>query len=568
MRNAYKLYFLKNKITSEDWQKIFNEFKKASAEFSLIFELKENNLICYLLLEKDLPPVLEKIDFILFKKEKNLPDPTFSDSTQTRKALNLKKYKNLTEFLIKTKQKGEIKLLSITKQHILKLFPFYKLSLIFQENEIDYKFTKLIFSGLENFLELDFGNKYLLQKEPLPICLDIAKNYEILGQKTNLSLLKINAFPFSNKDFYLNLNSFDFLKHSLIIGQTGVGKSKFIQLLIDRLSHFSEEYSVVLIDPHASIEKNLNSLNAKKISFDFINHYCQLFPEENEPKISTELTLLLFKTLLSQSFNNKLERILKYSLYLLFKQKQMDLETLKKFLTDVEFKNKVLEKTEEDFLKHFFQTEFIEIITNYYDTAVVPILSLIDEMSFIPAFSKKQLQEANLEEAIENNFLVSFPLERIYLGEKATQLIAGLIIQQVFLISQKRKINKKIILIIDEVSTVENEALISILSEARKFNLGLYLAQQYLTQVSQNLLRAILSNVYNFFVFKVSDEEAKIISSNLEIELSKILSESKEEQKNLKKQLFVNLNPREVIARVFANGKFYPAIKGETLFIS
>lgn len=568
MRNAYKLYFLKNKITSEDWQKIFNEFKKASAEFSLIFELKENNLICYLLLEKNLPPVLEKIDFILFKKEKNLPDPTFSDSTQTRKALNLKKYKNLTEFLIKTKQKGEIKLLSITKQHILKLFPFYKLSLIFQENEIDYKFTKLIFSGLENFLELDFGNKYLLQKEPLPICLDIAKNYEILGQKTNLSLLKINAFPFSNKDFYLNLNSFDFLKHSLIIGQTGVGKSKFIQLLIDRLSHFSEEYSVVLIDPHASIEKNLNSLNAKKISFDFINHYCQLFPEENEPKISTELTLLLFKTLLSQSFNNKLERILKYSLYLLFKQKQMDLETLKKFLTDVEFKNKVLEKTEEDFLKHFFQTEFIEIITNYYDTAVVPILSLIDEMSFIPAFSKKQLQEANLEEAIENNFLVSFPLERIYLGEKATQLIAGLIIQQVFLISQKRKINKKIILIIDEVSTVENEALISILSEARKFNLGLYLAQQYLTQVSQNLLRAILSNVYNFFVFKVSDEEAKIISSNLEIELSKILSESKEEQKNLKKQLFVNLNPREVIARVFANGKFYPAIKGETLFIS
>lgn len=420
MRNAYKLYFLKNKISNEDWQKIFNEFKKASSEFSLIFELKENNLICYLVLEKDLPPVLEKIDFILFKKEKNLPDPTFSDSTQTRKALNLKKYKNLTEFLIKTKQKGQIKLLSITKQHILKLFPFYKLLLIFQENEIDYKFTKLIFSGLENFLELDFENKYLLQKEPLPICLDIAKNYEILGQKTNLSLLKINAFPFSNKDFYLNLNSFDFLKHSLIIGQTGVGKSKFIQLLIDRLSHFSGEYSVVLIDPHASIEKNLNSLNAKKISFDFINHYCQLFPEENEPKILTELTLLLFKTLLSQSFNNKLESILKYSFYLLFKQKQMDLETLKKFLTDVEFKNKVLEKTEEDFLKHFFQTEFIEIITNYYDTAVVPILSLIDEMSFIPAFSKKQLKEANLEEAIENNFLVSFPLERIYPGEKAT----------------------------------------------------------------------------------------------------------------------------------------------------
>ncbi|GIW63376.1 MAG: hypothetical protein KatS3mg091_178 [Patescibacteria group bacterium] len=210
----------------------------------------------------------------------------------------------------------------------------------------------------------------------------------------------------------------------------------------------------------------------------------------------------------------------------------------------------------------------MEIITSYYDSAIVPILSLIDEMSFIPAFSKEQTNALNLEESISKNFLISIPLERIYLGQKATQLIAGLIIQQVFLISQKRRINKKIILIIDEVSIVENEALISILSEARKFNLGLCLAQQYLTQVSEKLLKATLSNVYNFFVFKVSDEEAKIISSNLELEIPRIIFDNQKQEQELKRQLFINLNPREIITRVFAKGKFYPAIKGKTIFIS
>ncbi len=407
-----------------------------------------------------------------------------------------------------------------------------------------------------------------MQKEELPICLDITKAYEILGERNDLSLLEIEAFPFSNRKFYLNLSSFDFLKHSLIVGQTGVGKSKFIQLFIEKLSHFSDEYSVVLIDPHASIEKNLKNILKEKISFDFANSYCELFPSQSEPKISTELTLLLFKTLLSQSFNSKLERVLKYSLYLLFNQEKMNLEALKKFLTDIEFKNKLLETTQEDFLKHFFQTEFMEIITSYYDSAIVPILSLIDEMSFIPAFSKEQTNALNLEESISKNFLISIPLERIYLGQKATQLIAGLIIQQVFLISQKRRINKKIILIIDEVSIVENEALISILSEARKYNLGLCLAQQYLTQVSEKLLKATLSNVYNFFVFKVSDEEAKIISSNLELEIPRIIFDNQKQEQELKRQLFINLNPREIITRVFAKGKFYPAIKGKTIFIS
>jgi len=128
--------------------------------------------------------------------------------------------------------------------------------------------------------------------------------------------------------------------------------------------------------------------------------------------------------------------------------------------------------------------------TRFYEIAIMPILVLIDELQFIPAFSQRP--QSNLVDDLRSNFLTCFSLNRIYLGDKATKLIAGLIIQQLFLIAQRNLISKKIILIIDEVSIVENESLIYILSEARKFNLSLVLSQQYLTQISQELLKGIL----------------------------------------------------------------------------
>src|SRR3989344_9575461 len=104
------------------------------------------------------------------------------------------------------------------------------------------------------------------------------------------------------------------------------------------------------------------------------------------------------------------------------------------------------------------------------------ILVLIDELSFIPAFANNTISH-NLGEALQSNFLTTFSLNMISLGEKATRLIAGLIIQQLFLIAQNKSVNKKIILIVDEVSIIENESLISILSEAGMFDLSLFLSQ-------------------------------------------------------------------------------------------
>ena len=75
--------------------------------------------------------------------------------------------------------------------------------------------------------------------------------------------------------------------------------------------------------------------------------------------------------------------------------------------------------------------------------------------------------------------------------------------------------------------------------------------------------------MYNYFVFKVSDENAKIVAKNLDIAFADdVLLRQKEKglsEEDLKRNILVNLNPRECLVRLFANGKFYPSFKGKTV---
>lgn len=155
------------------------------------------------------------------------------------------------------------------------------------------------------------------------------------------------------------------------------------------------------------------------------------------------------------------------------------------------------------------------------------------------------------------------------MGEKVVKTVAGLLIQQVFLLAQARAFGQKIILIIDEVSVVQNPTIGQILAEARKFNLTVILTQQYFGQVEKDLQNAIFSNVYNYYAFKVSEEDARALEGNLNIELPKELIENEStkgaSKSEIKVRIMTELHPRECLVRVLSNGQVTPAIKARTV---
>lgn len=95
------------------------------------------------------------------------------------------------------------------------------------------------------------------------------------------------------------------------------------------------------------------------------------------------------------------------------------------------------------------------------------------------------------------------------------------------------------------------------------------LTQQYFGQVEKDLRDAIFANVFNYYTFKVSEEDARALEGNLNIELPKAIIENEKSkgvsEAEIKVRMMTELHPRECLVRLLSNGQIVPALKVRTM---
>jgi len=363
----------------------------------------------------------------------------------------------------------------------------------------------------------------------------------------------------------LGVEDFDFQKHGLVVGQSGAGKSKLLELFVSGLIKGGklDEYSVVFLDPHGDVHRNIKY--EKSTLVDFRSKAIELFSNSGEPSGSTELTVSLFSSFIDVN-NPYLSRVLKHSLHLLFSLKQMSLNTLSLLLTDTMARKEIVGKCENTQLKKFFDTEFMEMRTQRYDSSILPIVNLIDEYRMLTAGISEASQHS-LADLMDKSPLVFVSTNPALLGKNMTRLIGGAVIQQIFTLLQTKRIRKKVILIVDETSLVQNPALASILSEARKFGLTVIFAQQYLGQLEQDILKSVQANMVNLFCFKVSKEDADMVNKMMNLEINPVFEKEKAFAKveDMKTDMLTKSDPRECVFRVMQNERLMRPMKARTV---
>lgn len=348
--------------------------------------------------------------------------------------------------------------------------------------------------------------------------------------------------------------------------QVGTGKTKLISSMIKKLSqnnHNKFKYKVVVIDPHAAMEDDIGGLeNTNVIDFKTDESSINLFVNSSKDILSsTESIISIFKNIIADKYNSKLERVLRYSIHLLLENEEFNLVNLRKLLIEIEYRNKVIKKVEDSVqpnIIEFFRVDFNELKAKSYQEAISPIISFIDEMQLLPALNSV-IQTKNIQEEIEQNFITILSLDQMTLGLNITKTLSGFAMQQILQLVQAHTFNEHIILVIDEVSVIENPIINRFLAEARKYNLSVILAGQYFEQISKNLQNAIFTNVINYFVFRVSRADAMILEKNMQMEVAVRNAVS------TRIKMLTELNDRECIARVGKDGRLLSAFKGKTL---
>lgn len=564
MEFTSEIYLTKKFISKEEWLDLINiisNYNGILRKWKIIITNNKNQIRYFIKTRCSLPATINNLNSFLLKPTKEIKIPK-----QNYTLLTLPKIDSSIIDLInynEIKNKGRLLYLEIN------FFKFYndkikaKIKFYLQKNDVIIKY-KCLFAIPTNILSTDFeGNKRYFYKSS-PKYLEISKILHLLNTDSNNALLSIDTFPYLQGNFYLSQTSFNFAKHSIIIGSSGCGKSKFISLLINNIFKnelFKQKYKVVVIDPHAALEQDIGGIG-KVVDFKNNIDSIDLFINNNDDIVSsTELLLDLFKSLIKDQYNSKLERVLRHSIHLLLTDESFNFTNLRKLILDLEYRNDLIKKLKLNLLPSvidFFLSDFNELKTKSYGETISPIIGFIDEMEMIPVFNREQNSD-NLKNTIQDNFLTLFSLDRTKLGDKVTKTISGLIMQQLLTIIQRHEIEEHIIFIIDEIAVVENPILVRFLSEARKYNLSLILAGQYFNQISDELKNSIFANVINYFIFRVSKLDANVLVDNFNMKIP--LDDSRER----KIKLLTELNNRECIVRIDSNGVLLPAFKGITL---
>lgn len=569
-KNVFEIYLTSEYVQGQDWLNLFLKICKINGIFrpwNLWVHIENNYIRYFVETSKMLPPILGELGSFLCKKtdiklgEKSIIQIPYILTSN---------YKTILDVYDKNETKRMQKLKDVKITFYPHKYDSYLSTTYFYFKTMDNRVIRRKVFGntsIFDFVSIDFGThtRFFYQKETARY-LETKKVLNLLSSDKQNAVIKADVFPYLQDELYLNYHNYDFAKHSIVIGASGTGKSKFISSMIKNLSSNSYnklKYKVVVIDPHCSMEEDIGGLeDTSVIDFKTENDSINLFMNgTNDVLSSTESIIGIFKNIIADRYNSRLERVLRYSIHLLLEAEEFNLVNLRKLLVEIEYRNKIIKKVENNIQENiieFFRVDFNEIKTKSYQEAIAPIISFIDEMQLLPAFNNEK-QMRNIKDEIENNFITMISLDQITLGLNITKTIAGFTMQAILQLVQAHTFNEHIILVIDEVSVIENPIINRFLSEARKYNLSLVLAGQYFEQISSNLQKAIFTNIVNYFIFRVSRMDAMLLESNIKMELAV------KNSRIHRIKMLAELEDRECIVRIGKEGKLYSAFKGRTL---
>lgn len=177
-------------------------------------------------------------------------------------------------------------------------------------------------------LSVNFNKNKNYSYKKIPKYINLDKVAKLFHQTKKHSILEIDPFPYSGVLSYLSLEQYDFARHSLILGGSGMGKSKFLATMIHQIClRHHEEYQIVVIDPHDALKHDLAHIPDRiVVDFTTSSDSINLFATQVQSiSANIELMLDLFQSLISDNYNSRLERVLRYSIYLLIAAAEFNL---------------------------------------------------------------------------------------------------------------------------------------------------------------------------------------------------------------------------------------------------
>ena len=324
----------------------------------------------------------------------------------------------------------------------------------------------------------------------------------------------------------------DRLRHMYVIGKSGTGKSTLFEHMIAQ--DIMNGHGVGMLDPHGeTIEKVL-----ERIPDHRLDDVIYFDPSDTERPVGLNLLQiddpsqknLLASGLVSAikqhfdfSWGPRLEYLLNYSVLTLLEVPGTTMLGITRLLEDKNYQNFILHFVKDPVVKRFWESEFKEMKGNQrlVTEAIAPIQNKVNRFlasSTIRNVLGQKKSTIDLWDAMNNGKILLINLSKGKIGADNANLLGALLISRIqFYALQRANIpyedRRPFYLYVDEFQNFATGSFEEILSESRKYKLGLYLTHQFTAQLPEEMLKGVYGNVGTIAAFSLGAPDAVALST-------------------------------------------------------
>ncbi|WP_081639434.1 type IV secretory system conjugative DNA transfer family protein [Euryhalocaulis caribicus] len=329
------------------------------------------------------------------------------------------------------------------------------------------------------------------------------------------------------------VNAVDRFSHFYSVGQTGVGKTTLLQTLIKADEQSGQGFA--LLDPHGDLTDRVVRSSGwpaaeKLLLIDVAESGCPLgynplafAVPALRPLIASGL-IDVFRHMWPDAWGPRMEYVLRYALLALLDQPDATLPDVLRLLSDKSFRYRVTRNIRHEPVRRFWSQEFPKYTWKYQADAIAPIQSKVGSFLADPRiyrFLTATEKRLRFRSIMDQGQVLLVNLSKGRLGSDSSRLLGGLIMTSLGLAAfsradQAEAERRPYFIYADEFQNFTTLAIAEMLSELRKFGVGVVLAHQYLNQLRPEIRHAILGNAGTIISFRVGPEDAPFLAREFE----------------------------------------------------
>ncbi len=335
-----------------------------------------------------------------------------------------------------------------------------------------------------------------------------------------------------SRDIYMNLE--DRRRHMYIVGKTGTGKSEFLKEMI--LQDIAMGHGVCAIDPHGEFVEDILQLlppekaenviyfNPSDLARPMGMNMMEADTEEQRHFVVGSVIGLMYKLYdphRTGIIGPRFEHAIRNAMLTIMYKKGTTFIELVRALTDGKFVEELLPEVTDPMVRRYWTDQMAQTSDFHKSEVLDYIVSKFGR--FVTNKTMRNIigqpvSSFNFRKAMDEKKIILCNLSKGILGEEDAKFLGLILVPKVLTAAMSRQDvpmdqREDFFLYVDEFQNYATEDFATILSEARKYRLNLIVANQFISQIDEQVRNAVFGNVGTMVSFRVGVNDAQFLQN-------------------------------------------------------